>query len=193
MADGTCKKCGKKLRSDNRSGYCAKCRSYDKLTPYGKQANCDRSRKNSAEFRLKINAIKVERGCAECGYNRYPEALDFDHLPGEDKTKAIALMWGCSWEKVLAEIAKCEIVCSNCHRHRTKVRTDAARAARAAAPDARSLAPRKLAPATCGTESGYNRHRRRGELPCAECIDGAKAARANRYLAQKSAKQQVAA
>lgn len=124
-----CLKCGNKLRSDNRSGFCYRCRTYARLTPYGKQANCDRSRKNHAEFRAKISAIKVARGCADCGYNRYPEALDFDHMPGAGKTKSIALMWGWAWEKVLTEISKCEVVCSNCHRHRTKVRSDSARAA----------------------------------------------------------------
>ena len=123
-----CQKCGRPLRSDNRSGFCYKCRAYARLTPYGKQANSDRSRKNHAEFRLKIAAIKLERGCVDCGYNRYPEALDFDHLPGAEKVKTVALMWGWSWDKVLAEIDKCEVVCSNCHRHRTKVRSASSRA-----------------------------------------------------------------
>lgn len=170
MAKSTCEKCGKPLRGDNRSGFCYRCRSYSQLTPYGKQANCDRSKKNSAAFRVKIDVIKLERGCVDCGYNRYPEALDFDHLPGVKKTKSVAFMWGYSWEKVLAEIAKCEIVCSNCHRHRTKIRSDAAKAerdrARAEMPRA---APRILGPAVCGTESGYQRHLRNGEAACAEC------------------------
>lgn len=122
MGNRTCTRCGKKLRSDNRSGWCYKCRPYAKLNPRDKQANCERSAKNHAEFRRKIAAIKLERGCVDCGYSQYPEALDFDHLPGTEKLKAVALMWGFSWDKVLAEIAKCEVVCSNCHRHRTTVR-----------------------------------------------------------------------
>lgn len=180
-----CKKCGEKLRRDNRSGSCYKCRAYDGLTPYSKQQNCERSRKNSAEFRVKIDAIKLERGCVDCGYNRYPEALDFDHLPRVVKTKNIALMWGCSWEKVLAEIAKCEIVCSNCHRHRTKLRTDADKEERAkVAAQTPALMPFQRPLLPCGTEAAYRRHLRRGEPPCAECkAVGVSAARSRRRKA----------
>jgi len=47
--------------------------------------------------------------------------MDFDHLPGEDKVKYISKMVARSWSlaKIDAEIAKCELVCANCHRIRT--------------------------------------------------------------------------
>lgn len=167
MDNRTCVRCGKNLRSDNLSGYCYKCRAYERLTPYAKQQNCARSKRNSARFRVKIDAIKLERGCVDCGYNRYAEALDFDHLPGAEKTKNVALMWGFSWEKVLAEIAKCEVVCSNCHRHRTRIRAESARVE--AAVKAVVLAPAERTSAACGTASGYSRHLRLSETPCAGC------------------------
>jgi hypothetical protein len=44
--------------------------------------------------------------------------MDFDHV-GEDKLMNIAKMAGLSWARIEAEIAKCEVVCSNCHRIRT--------------------------------------------------------------------------
>jgi hypothetical protein len=192
VADAHCDKCGKKLRRDNRTGRCAACRTYSRLTPYGKQANCARSRKNHAEFRVKIAAIKVERGCVDCGYNGHPAALDFDHLPGAVKVKSVSLMWGYAWDKVLAEIAKCEVVCSNCHRIRTAER----RAGEAdAAPSAPTFTPRVLPPAACGTASGYNRHRRQGETPCAECKAAAAADRNRTYQArhaERIAKQERA-
>ncbi len=183
-----CEKCGKKLRSDNRSGVCYRCTSYAQLTPYGKQQNCARSRKVSAAFRAKIDAIKLERGCTDCGYNRYPEALEFDHLPGTEKTKAITLMWGWAWEKVLAEIDKCEVVCSNCHRHRTKARGDAAKALRAQArASAERLTPGRRRVAACGTESGYNRHRDLKEDACAECLAAHSAGTARRMRTTRAA------
>jgi Zn finger protein HypA/HybF involved in hydrogenase expression len=170
MDNRTCAKCGKELRSDNRSGYCHKCRAYAKTTAYSKQENCARSKKNHAEFRLKIAVIKLERGCVDCGYSRYAEALDFDHLSGAEKVKSVALMWGYSWDKVLTEIAKCEVVCSNCHRHRTKVRAESAKAVAAqAAAGVPRATPLIRPPAACGTPSGYKRHLRRRETPCAEC------------------------
>jgi hypothetical protein len=45
--------------------------------------------------------------------------MDFDHVRGE-KLFGIAVNMNISWERLEAEIAKCEIVCANCHRIRTK-------------------------------------------------------------------------
>ena len=71
-----------------------------------------------------INTYKLERGCADCGYADHPHALDFDHLPGTEKLYSIGSGWAGSapWDKVLAEIEKCEVVCANCHRIRTHER-----------------------------------------------------------------------
>jgi hypothetical protein len=58
---------------------------------------------------------------------RDPVVLEFDHL--RDKSFNIgSKLVHCSWEKVLAEIAKCEVVCANCHRRRTSARKGAVRA-----------------------------------------------------------------
>jgi hypothetical protein len=49
--------------------------------------------------------------------------MDFDHREGEEKAGTIASQvcnW--SWEKIKAEVAKCDVVCSNCHRIRTAKR-----------------------------------------------------------------------
>lgn len=70
-----------------------------------------------------IQAVKLERGCVDCGYREHVEALDFDHLPGHEKEYRIATMAaGNSKAKIDAEIAKCEVVCANCHRVRTAKR-----------------------------------------------------------------------
>ena len=72
--------------------------------------------------RLYFQQIKIERGCADCGYNANPVALDFDHLPGFEKLYRVCVMAGMSRKMVDAEIAKCEVVCANCHRIRTATR-----------------------------------------------------------------------
>lgn len=74
--------------------------------------------------RILIDEIKTSRGCADCGYNKYPEALDFDHTgdKGFNVSNGIATM---RLEVLMAEIEKCDVVCANCHRHRTKVRMNA--------------------------------------------------------------------
>lgn len=54
-------------------------------------------------------------------------AMDFDHRPDEDKEFGISNfgMWS-ETEKNIAiveiEISKCDLVCSNCHRVRTRDR-----------------------------------------------------------------------
>jgi hypothetical protein len=45
--------------------------------------------------------------------------LDFDHLPGTLKVRDIKSGQQLGWEALLAEVAKCEAVCANCHRIRT--------------------------------------------------------------------------
>jgi hypothetical protein len=46
--------------------------------------------------------------------------MDFDHVRGEKLFEiGQAPSKGASLATLLAEIAKCEVVCSNCHRQRT--------------------------------------------------------------------------
>jgi hypothetical protein len=71
-----------------------------------------------------VNAIKLAGGCTDCGIRSdHPEIYDFDHLPGQEKVTTIAVLVNLgNIELIDAEIAKCEIVCANCHRIRTKRR-----------------------------------------------------------------------
>jgi hypothetical protein len=51
--------------------------------------------------------------------------MDFDHREGEEKCFNLSIAAGqtrLSWAKMLAEIAKCDVVCANCHRERTHQR-----------------------------------------------------------------------
>lgn len=60
------------------------------------------------------------KSCEQCGFSDI-RALDFDHLDPAIKKFSIArAINDCySWEKILLEIRKCQILCSNCHRIRT--------------------------------------------------------------------------
>ena len=60
--------------------------------------------------------------CADCGQTFPFYVMDFDHRPGEVKAFALANVAGqtrISAERIQAEIAKCDVVCANCHRIRT--------------------------------------------------------------------------
>jgi ribosomal protein L44E len=78
-------------------------------------------RKHTQKRRAMLNRIKLERGCADCGYNAHAIALDFDHHTGE-KVKGVSALYVHSLETLMAEIAKCDVVCANCHRIRTAQR-----------------------------------------------------------------------
>lgn len=59
--------------------------------------------------------------CVDCTRSFNPWQMDFDHLPGTDKDRAVSEMVraGCSKERILEEIKKCELICACCHRDRT--------------------------------------------------------------------------
>lgn len=97
---------------DYRQIYC--CAACKNNSP-GKKATTQRfqqSRRND------INVIKVARGCSVCGYNEHPAALDFNHVRGE-KLFNVSQDTKTAWSKVLEEIAKCDVLCANCHRIHT--------------------------------------------------------------------------
>jgi hypothetical protein len=51
--------------------------------------------------------------------------MQWDHRPGFEKIGDISGdFWGRSREEVLAEIAKCDLVCTNCHAIRTFARSE---------------------------------------------------------------------
>jgi hypothetical protein len=75
-----------------------------------------------------VNDIKSSP-CADCGGVFDPACMDFDHRPGTTKHRggvAALILETRNRERILAEIAKCDLVCSNCHRLRTKLRNLAA-------------------------------------------------------------------
>lgn len=63
-----------------------------------------------------------QKPCMDCGV-KYPHyVMDFDHRNGEIKLAGINQMinyHSYSKDKILEEIKKCDLVCSNCHRIRT--------------------------------------------------------------------------
>jgi hypothetical protein len=50
--------------------------------------------------------------------------MDFDHVPGRGEPKIANIgssiaKWASDPESLKAEIAKCDVICANCHRKRT--------------------------------------------------------------------------
>ena len=56
--------------------------------------------------------------CVDCGQTDII-VLQFDHLANKERDVANMLTGSWSWSAIEKEIAKCEVVCANCHRIRT--------------------------------------------------------------------------
>ena|ERR1019366_2658272 len=82
------------------------------------QARYTRTRKHRT--RVQLDKLK-NAPCSDCKNIFPPECMDFDHVIGI-KNFDIGDGWSNSWGIILAEIAKCELVCANCHRIRTRKR-----------------------------------------------------------------------
>lgn len=69
---------------------------------------------------LKLQLIALLGGhCADCGLAVHPAAFHFDHQDRTQKLDNLGHMMGYSWERIMAEAEKCELVCANCHAVRT--------------------------------------------------------------------------
>lgn len=55
--------------------------------------------------------------CTDCGST---ENIEIDHVNPEDKEFSLSKRWGQAWEKIRAELAKCQLLCVTCHAHKTK-------------------------------------------------------------------------
>ena len=124
---------------------CSRCRALKPLTEFnrrarakdGRQAACrdcyrqyhrDNWERHMAQIRSRRKRIRQENRervltylalhpCVDCGVSD-TRVLDFDHL--RDKRGNISrLRNSYDWAVIEAEIAKCDVVCANCHRIRT--------------------------------------------------------------------------
>ena len=67
--------------------------------------------------RLKKRAVYVLGDkCQVCGYDKCITALEFHHINPEEKDIDFNYNVNRSWATTRAEIAKCILVCANCHR-----------------------------------------------------------------------------
>ena len=111
-------------------------KSKDLLQPYCKQCKSEYNRRwyqthsEDQKKRARINQAKLVEihnkeklvPCADCGIQYDICVMDFDHIGGDKIKNVSALARAGNLKKLLAEIAKCEVVCANCHRMRTSSR-----------------------------------------------------------------------
>jgi len=75
--------------------------------------------KQKASLTRYIQKIKTANPCLDCKISYPYYVMDFDHVRGRKHKNVMELIPTLSKKLIDEEIAKCEIVCSNCHRIRT--------------------------------------------------------------------------
>jgi hypothetical protein len=126
-----CARCGQekplvdfaRKRARDFQPYCRPCQSEYKKEHYRKNKTAYRLSVKRRRDRLKkrLRTAK-DKPCADCGV-KYPYyVMDFDHRDANEKLGNVTqlISWGNVSEKgLLEEIAKCDVICANCHRERT--------------------------------------------------------------------------
>lgn len=131
------KKCSscKIEKEENEFGF--KNKAFGRLQPFCKECNKVKSKEyyNSNREEHKRETIKRKKKvifenrkllydyysshpCIDCG-EKDPMVLELDHIKDKDMAVSKAVGRGWSKERILAEIAKCEVRCANCHRRKT--------------------------------------------------------------------------
>ena len=108
-----------RARRDGHTVYCKAC--WPRVTrPRGADKKYERKRRNA---QMDLIRTAKSRPCTDCGRTYPYYVMDFDHVRG---AKAFAIGHanggGYSTTRVIEEMAKCDVVCSNCHRIRTHQR-----------------------------------------------------------------------
>lgn len=107
-----------------RDNYCRSCRS-----AYGKEHYAANRQRYIDQAQRRKQALAEERAiylidffrsnpCSDCGETD-PVVLEFDHYRDDKSFNIGAELRNRNWQSILDEIAKCDVVCANCHRRRT--------------------------------------------------------------------------
>lgn len=112
-------------RSSAKDGLQARCRDCARAWYVANRVEHGRStRRRSDEVRRAyqqlIGAYLLEHPCVDCGETDV-RCLEFDHEDPAGKSAAVHRLVGSgvAWQRILDEIAKCSVRCSNCHQRRT--------------------------------------------------------------------------
>ncbi|QBP31020.1 HNH endonuclease [Streptomyces phage EGole] len=91
---------------------------YEKNKHVYKERN-NRSRQKREDF---VFDLKKNNPCADCGEFYHPCQMQYDHIADDKEATVSWLVRNGTIKKIETEIAKCELVCANCHALRTWTR-----------------------------------------------------------------------
>lgn len=114
----SCKKNERTKHTKKYAAYCKDCTNTKNKNRYlnDKSRHLLRSKAHQARIKFELHCLKASIGCYMCSETD-PRALDFHHKNPQDKKGQILILWHNLGKQVaMEEIAKCELLCANCHR-----------------------------------------------------------------------------
>lgn len=110
---------------------CKSCGSIKLISEFYRNYNCLHSFRNECKKcnNSRTNSTRIENSsliqelksnpCMDCGITYPYYVMDFDHRDSNLKIMNVSEMRHHSKKRILDEISKCDLVCSNCHRIRS--------------------------------------------------------------------------
>ena len=115
----------KNRSSGLRHSYCYPCQRNYTRAHYLKNKDAYNARRYVRQRRVRIEARQrimeflQRHPCVDCGEDDI-RVLEFDHVRGQKVGNLSKLVGdGIAWQRIEAELAKCEVRCANCHRRKT--------------------------------------------------------------------------
>lgn len=110
------------ISSADKKAYMSAYRSRPDVVAKERHRGASRAAAVRADKSRIINESK-NRPCCDCGVRYPPWVMDFDHVRGVKLFNIAAAKLYQVGQALLDEIAKCDVVCANCHRERSHQRT----------------------------------------------------------------------
>lgn len=102
--------------------YCKPCRKEYAREHYANRSDEYKSRERQRKFALRAQVWNylLDHPCVDCGEDD-PMVLEFDHRDPSLKEYNVSKMVSARipWDRIIVEINKCDVRCSNCHKRRT--------------------------------------------------------------------------
>ena len=99
----------------NKCRECKKDFVYDRAKGHRKDL-CNTCKTNLRNRKKKLDLITIAGSkCVKCGYSKCQQVLQFHHVDPKTKSFNISGGYNRSMDALKEEIAKCILVCANCH------------------------------------------------------------------------------